>query len=100
MLHKEIIIIQSVNILQKIIYILNNYNALTNKRCNIPNSSFYFWGLEIPFQRELNFGYKFIRGKFISISKNLNMALFYWGKTLFVVKIENNKNVPSFITMI
>ena len=63
----------------------------------MPNSAFYFRGVAKPFSQELEIGAKFFLGEFISVSKSLDIALmFSAGKTLFVIRIENNKNPPGF----
>ena len=73
------------------------HDALTNRRSNVSNSSYYFRGLAVPFSQDLDIGAKFYLAEFISVSKSLDIALMYsGGKTLFVIRIENNNSPPGF----
>ena len=73
------------------------HDALTNRESNVPNTSYYFRGLAVPFSQDLEIGAKFCLAEFISVSKSLDIALMYsGGKTLFVIRIENNNSPPGF----
>ena len=73
------------------------HSALTSKKSNVPNSTIYFRGLAVPFPQEIEIGTKFILREFISVSKSLDIALIYsGGKTLFIIRIENNNIPPGF----
>ena len=73
------------------------HDSLTNRKSNVTNSSIFYRGVGVPFPKDLNVGNKFISGEFFSTTKSLKIALAYSGyKTLFIVRIENNKVPPGY----
>ena len=67
------------------------HNALTKNISNVANSTIYYRGVSRKFPENLGVGAKFNFGEFISVSEDKNVALgFSEGKTLFIIRIENN----------
>ena len=73
------------------------HDSLTSRQSNVPNSSICFRGVALNFPEELKVGKRIITGEFFSTTKSLKVALTYSGyKTLFIIRIENNKIPPGF----